>query len=340
VDNDIRLFLGTRLTDITKNRSDCDLLEGWPSSSDLDTLCIKAGGLFIYASTVVKYVASKDHLPTERLTDIISLPECTVKEGKSGIDQLYMEVLERAFSGIPVDEIEFYSHFRSVLGAVLLVFDPLPVDALSALLGVSSIPSTLRSLHSLLLVPKSKADPVQIFHKSFPDFLIDSKRCKIERFYINPSVHHHEILLSCLNLMKRRLKKNICNLDDYTFLREVEDLPAHCKTHIGDELGYACQFWAKHLLRVPSSGRSVEEVNQAIDEFFTIYLLFWMEVLSLIWNLDAGVYALNDIQQWYISVSCVLSTNSANLFLFLFIRGECPVSGYMTASASSGNTST
>jgi len=251
----------------------------------------------------VKNVASKDHLPTERLTDIISLPECTVKEGKSGIDQLYLEVLEQAFSGIPADEIEFYSHFRSVLGAVLLVFDPLSMDALSTLLGVSNIPSTLRSLHSLLLVPKSKADPVQIFHKSLPDFLMDSKRCKVERFFINPSVHHQEILLSCLSLMKRRLKKNICDLDNYTFLSEVEDLPACCKTHIGDELGYACQFWAKHLLGVPSNGRSVEEVKQAIDEFFITHLLFWMEVLSLIGNLDAGVYALNDIQQWYISVS-------------------------------------
>jgi hypothetical protein len=51
---------------------------------------------------------------------------------------------------------------------------------------------------------------------------MDPGRCKDERFFINPSVHHQEILLSCLNLMKERLKRNICNLDDYAILSEVE----------------------------------------------------------------------------------------------------------------------
>ena len=79
VDKDIRLFFATQLADITKTRSDCNLQEGWPSSSELDILCAKAAGLFIYASTVVKFVTSEDHLPTERLTDIISLPQRLLK---------------------------------------------------------------------------------------------------------------------------------------------------------------------------------------------------------------------------------------------------------------------
>ena len=312
VNNDIRLFFGTKLADITKNRSDCDLLERWPSSSELDILCKKAAGLFIYASTVVKYVASKDHLPTERLTDIISLPQSTVEEGKIGIDQLYTEVLEQAFSKIPADDGRFYSNLRSAVGAVLLMFNPLPMKELSKLLKVSNVFTTLRSLHSLLLVPKDQDKAIQIFHKSFPDFLMDPRRCKVERFFINPSVHHQEILLSCLSLMKERLKKNICNLDDYTPLEEVEDLPARCETYIGGILAYACQFWSKHLVGVHSSGNNVEEVHKAVDEFFATHLLFWIEVLSLLGNLGAGVSALDDIQQWYLLVSCVQSIYPGN----------------------------
>jgi len=173
VDKDIRLFFGTQLANITKTRSDCNLLEGWPSSSELDILCIKAAGLFIYASTVVKFVTSKVHQPTERLADIISLPQSTAKEGKSGIDQLYTEILEQAFSDLPKDDIELYSHYRSIIGAVLLVFNPLPVGVLTTVLRKSNISTTLRSLHSLLLIPKSDAEPIHIFHKSFPDFLMD-----------------------------------------------------------------------------------------------------------------------------------------------------------------------
>ena len=57
VNSDIRLFFRTRLGSLAKNRSDCNLTEDWPTSSDIEILCKKAAGFFIYASTVVKFVA-------------------------------------------------------------------------------------------------------------------------------------------------------------------------------------------------------------------------------------------------------------------------------------------
>jgi len=132
---------------------------------------------------------------------------------------------------------------------------------------------------------------------------MDPERCKVERFFINPPVHHQEILLLCLTVMKERLKKNICNLDDYASLDKVEGLSTHCKVQIGDALGYACQFWAKHLVEVPHSGHGAEEVHKAIDEFFPTHFLLWVEVLSLMGILDVGVYALKNVQQWYLLVS-------------------------------------
>jgi len=104
--------------------------------------------------------------------------------------------------------------------------------------------------------------------------------------------------------MERRLKKNICNLDDYASLSEVGDLPAHCGAQIGDALGYACQSWTKHLTEIPSSGYNVEEVHKAVDKFFATCLLPWIEVLSLTRKLGISVYAIDDVHQWYISVSC------------------------------------
>ena len=303
VDSDIKLYFRTGLTNIAETRSDCDLTEDWPSSSELDILCKKAAGLFIYASTVVKFVASRHHTPATRLTLITSLPHSTTHEGESGIDQLYTQVLEQAFCDIGSDEEKLCSCFRTVVGTVLLVFNPLPMEALSTLLKIPNISTALCFLHSLLLIPDSKVNPVRAFHKSFPDFLTDQGRCKDERFFINPSVHHQDILLSCLNLMEERLKRNICGLDEHTILTEVGDLSTRQKEHIGDALGYSCQFWAKHLAEVPSSGGDVEEVHKAIDKFFTTHLLFWIEVLTIMGCLGMSVYAINDIQQWYNSVS-------------------------------------
>ena len=305
VNNDIKLFFQARFSDLAEKRSDCDSVGDWPSLSDIKVLCKKAAGFFIYASTVVKFVASEDHLPAERLAIITSLPHDTTKEGMFGVDQLYTKVLEY----VSRDDIQFYSHLRSILGAVLLTFNPLSIKGLSELLkrhyASLHIPNTIRSLHSLLLVPDSMDDPILTFHKSFPDFLMDPKRCRDKRFFVDPAVHHTEILLSCLDLMMERLEKNICKLDDYTVLSKVKDLPDRQKDHIGDALGYACCFWTKHLLGITSGSSHIEEVQKAIDGFFTTCLLSWIEVLSLMGNLNIGVYALNDIQQWYALVSCV-----------------------------------
>ena len=304
VDGDIRLFFRTQLANIAETQSDCNLIEDWPSSNDIDILCKKAAGLFIYASTVIKFVTSKHHTPIQRLALIISLPHSTIYEGKSGIDLLYTQVLEQAFCGVTSDEQELYSYFRSVVGVVLLLFNPLPMKALSTLLRTFNVPATLCLFHSLLLIPTSQVDPVRVFHKSFPDFLMDLERCKDQRFFINPPVHHKEILFSCFNLMKERLKQNICGLDDYADLSEVRDISTYQQQHIGDALGYACRFWTKHLVEIPSSGCDSEEVHKAIDEFFTKHLLFWIEVLVVMGCLDVSVHALNDIRQWYTLVSC------------------------------------
>jgi len=305
VDRDIRLLFQTQLASLAKDRSDLDLTEDWPSSSDITILCKKAAGFFIYASTVVKFVASEGDLPAERLSLITSLPQSTIWEGKSGVDQLYTKVLQQAFSGVHTETSQQFLHFRTVVGTILLIFNPLSIKSLSELLGLNTqhIHSTTYSLHSLLLVPESTEDPIHIFHKSFPDFLMDPARCEDRRFLIEPAGHHAEILLACLRLMGKRLKRNICNLDDYTVLSEVEDLSSQQKTYIGDSLEYACQFWTKHLLEIPSSGPHIEEVQKAIDMFFIVNLLDWIEVLVLTGNLGVGVHAMSDIEKWYNFVS-------------------------------------
>ena len=313
VDADIKLFFNTHLTNIAKYQSHGNLKEEWPSASDISVLCEKAGGLFIYASTVVKFVSSQNHHPAGRLTLLVSLLQNSNCEGQSGIDALYTEILMQAFQDVGSDNLkpddqEVFYHLRSVVGAVLLVFNPLSMESLSDLLNNFNTPSgiftTLHSFHSLLLIPNSVGVPIRPFHKSFPDFLMNPKRCKDRRFFVDPSVHHTELLFSCLNLMKKRLRRNICNLDDHAVLSRVKDISTHQKSHIGDALGYACCFWTRHLMKTPSSYYDPKGVKMAIDEFFTTYLLFWIEVLVIMGNLDASVHAIDDIQQWYISVSC------------------------------------
>ena len=105
--------------------------------------------------------------------------------------------------------------------------------------------------------------------------------------------------------MKEKLKKNICELVGCPTLSEVNNLPTRRKTCIGGALEYVCRFWTKPLAMIPGNGPHVKKVQEAIDEFFTKRLLCWVEVLSLTRNPNVGVYVLDDIDQWYLSVSCV-----------------------------------
>jgi len=311
VDSDIKLFFQTQLANLIENRSDCSTTGDWPSSSDISILCKKAAGFFIYASTVIKFVASENSVPAQRLALITSLPESTIEEGRSGIDQLYTKVLNQAFHNTLINNSQQYLYFRTVVGTILLTLNPLPIKALSELLGydIPHIRSTIRSLHSLLLISDKPEDPIRTFHKSFPDFLMDPERCKDKNFLVEPTVQHVEILLSCLNLMGVRLKKNICNLEDHAVLSEVKDLSTQKRDYIGDSLEYACRFWTKHLLGIPTTSSHIQEVQKAINTFFTTCLPYWIEVLALTGNLGVGVHAMNDIEQWYALVSAAQSAH-------------------------------
>ena len=304
IDEDIRSYLRTQLRGICIVRDDCEFPEEWPSSVDIEILCRMAGGLYIYASTVIQFVASKYHPPTESLDLIISHARGATHQD---LDLLYTQVLKRSFYDTDPDEQRLYTNFKQVVGAVLLVFHPLSRKALSNLLGnrqtSHQISTTLRFLHPVLNVPDNEDEPIQTFHKSFPDFLTDRMRCDDERFFVDPSVHHTDILFSCLSLMKKRLKKNICDLDDYAVLSEVEDLSGRREMCIGSSLEYACRFWTRHLASIPCGGPQVEQVQRAVDEFFAKCLLCWVEVLSIVGHLGAAVHAINDIRQWYFSVS-------------------------------------
>ena len=103
IDEDIKLYLLTQLNYIRENRSDCEFPEEWPSPHDINILCNKAGGIFIYASGVIKFVASNHHSPTERL-DLILHPQEATHEG--GVDPLYTQILQLGSQGSDPGEEE------------------------------------------------------------------------------------------------------------------------------------------------------------------------------------------------------------------------------------------
>jgi hypothetical protein len=301
VDNDIQLYLTQRLATIAAQRSDLDLPTLWPHDGEIEALTKKSSGLFIFASTMVRFIESGHRDPNQRLQLLLSEVTSTMHEGRSGIDSLYSQILQYAFSD--VHEPEEFAEIRHVLGAIVLAFNPLSQRDLSTILGtsISLISSTLRQLHSVILVPTNESEKIRIFHKSFPDFLQDNGRCTDIRLHIDPETHHGDMTLSCLELVKD-LKRNPCSLPPFTMNQDIQDLPQLVENKIGGAVQYACAYWAGHLRLSPTTGYFAEQtIDLAINTLQNAPA--WIEVMSLENQLGEVIHSMNSLLDWLDKVS-------------------------------------
>ena len=297
VDKDIRLYLQEKLTGISKRRSDLDLSDPWPCGEDLTALTKKSSGLFIFASTLVRFIESEHHEPNERLQLIITSSDNTANEGRAGIDSLYTQILVHAFSD--VEDPTFFTNLRRVLGAVVLALNPLSRVQIAGILGVSKslVARSLRHLHSVLLVPHEESKEIRVFHKSFPDFLQDRDRCSNPRFFIDSAIHHVDIALDCLELLKE-LKPNPCDLPDFVMNRDVTNIPELLEDRVGSAGWYACGYWATHIRSSPTTGGNALRLIPSATEFLEKNATPWIEVMSLDNRLERVVHIIYDLLDW------------------------------------------
>ena len=297
VNRDIRLFFKHRFSELAGHQ--CGL-DGWPTEEQLDLLCERAAGLFVYAVATVRSIDHKNNNPKRQLDRLLDSPESSRFEGKTKftanamLDSLYTSILQEAFGdGYPVDDPKV----RSVLGAVVLAANPLSPSAIATLLGfdVEEVTPILSSAHSLLTLHEDIDHPVRPFHKSFPDFIVDPVRCANSRFRVLPPDQHTELLVGCLELMNRSLEPNMCKLLDGVLNSEVDDLKERTKKYIHRSLEYACRSWHRHVAAVPSP---VPEITSLLHRFLEGKFLFWLEMLSVLGAAREAVEALETAVRW------------------------------------------
>ena len=299
INNDIRLFLKYELSELSRRRQ----LDGWPSDKDIDILCHRAAGLFVYAVASVKFLDSKVKLPKRRLEVIADLPECTDNEGKvrfnsnTTLDSLYTSILEAAFGD---EDPEVYPRVRSTIGTVVLLVSPLPASAIAELIGLDSEEAALFlvQVQSLLVLDENSNRPVKPFHKSFPDFIINPSRCTDKRFYVSPGHLHSELATNCLRVMNSGLERNLLSLPDYALNSEVKDLEARINNRLSIALRYACKSWHSHLIK---TGGNVTNIIS--------HLRVFLEVVSVLEATRVAVIALEQLIRWLQEVRFGLSTS-------------------------------
>jgi len=218
--HDVYLYLRSRLSEIQRKRK---LPESWPSDADLRNLAWRSEGLFIYVSTLVKFVDDEYGIPQRKLQDAMS--------AHRGLDSLFDQVLRSA---------QNYPHFKRVIGAFMFLRDHLDISALVQLLQLEAVDIrlALRGCLSILMVPDHDKGYIRGYHASLQDFLIDPDRVKDH--FLDPVEHNMFIVDDCMKLIVADLENNLKD---------------------GVALRYACQNWCHHFHLVLSNRKGIDYIK-------------------------------------------------------------------------------
>jgi hypothetical protein len=171
---DVREYLRSHLSNVQIARG---LPASWPSHANLDQLARQSEGIFIYASTLVKFVNDEYDDPRRRLQMALN--------AYNGLDTLFDQVLDNARK---------YPNFELALGAVLFTRGYPNISILPQLLQLNSVYDVrlaLRGCLSILLVPEDDDDYIRPYHASLQDFLTDCNQgggCFVDPVKCNTSI--------------------------------------------------------------------------------------------------------------------------------------------------------
>ena len=249
---------------------------------------------------IVRFVDQTNKNPKRQLDQLMRSQESGL-EGRAKLtadmtlDSLYMSILHMAFGN---GDLEDDCKVQSVLGAVILATNPLSPSTIATLLGLDlgDVFPLLSSLHSLLILSEDINQPVQPFHKSFSDFIVNPARCASPRFCVSPPDQHAELVVGCLELLNRNLGWDACKLPDGVFTPLCSNWEQIAKQQIGKVLEYACDSWDKHLNNTTPIQKP--KIKPSLRRFLEEKVLFWLEVLSAPSSLWGALYRLEIAEKW------------------------------------------
>jgi hypothetical protein len=282
----------------------------WPTDKVIRDLTKRTGYLFIFASTVLKYVGDREVCqPKTRLQQVLKQGEVMNSSNPyAGIDQIYLQILDSAtYDSDNLVNTTICERLRLIVGSVCLIQHPLSVSDLAILLDLSesehAVERDISKLAAVLVRHSdgniSHASTVRLLHPSFRDFLLDTGRCKDKRFSINSAHQHQDLATQCLKLLNTVLKKDICEIGDFTLSNlEIKDPPLSTRLMkcVSGAARYACCFWHMHLHL--SEMQPSTELVSALKEFLSNHILHWIELLGLIGQVEHAIRTMPNAITW------------------------------------------
>ena len=304
VSDDIRRYLSAEMSRIPNELGVTDVPLPWPSSSDLNVLVRKAGKLFIWAATAIRFVGDhRGQSPTSRLnillSDLVSL-NVNTQNPYAALDNLYGAILSQAAEGL---ETASFEDMKTTIGTIVRLRSEMPLEAIERFLGGDAVRIALGRIQSIIPIPTNSSHPVQIYHPSFPDFITSWERCGDKRFHVNVLEDEKRLALCCLDILNHKLSG-----DAEKLLKPTEKISALSKeavlSFIPPEVQYACRFWAAHIT-FQSVEHSNEELVTRLEAFSSTMLPQWVVAMSILGGISSAITAARTVQQWMVSLESI-----------------------------------
>ncbi|OQD94123.1 hypothetical protein PENSOL_c028G00811 [Penicillium solitum] len=282
IERDISLFFERKLPAIRDARPDESLEDDWPGQKNVDILIQMTVPLFISAATIYRQL-EYPYSPAELILDDI----LANRYKSSKLAAIYQPVLNRFLDHPDHPKANLIEEVRLIIGAIVLLEDPLPIDSLAKLIDVSHqiVDKNVRSISSVIMVPQRADEPVRTFHKSFRDFMLDPETdidstTDKNPFRVDAPAMHKKLASDCVRVMQRAkggLRKNICRLESYGTPRAQID-HERVTLHMPKELQYACRHWVDHLQQSETSISDRDEFHLFLEGNF----LSWVEAMVIL----------------------------------------------------------
>ncbi|KNZ78580.1 hypothetical protein J132_11220, partial [Termitomyces sp. J132] len=291
-----------------------DQLPALQNETELGTLMQQANGLFIHASTAVKYINPRRGLTSndqkKRMKQLLDnslsqKPDHPVKASLQ-IDMLYSQILSEAFADFEIHEVQA----RLIILWNFLCAEERISPIVAARLSGSDDEKDMEecaeylidSLHAVLYAKEGK---VFWYHASFPDFIFTQERFNttssiISSLFCNMGKHHCFLAHQCFQIMKSELCFNICGHPSSFLLdRDVPGLVNEDK--ISQTLKYCCVYWSSHWSSCIAQAQAMHnEINILCDDlqdFLLLKILFWIEAMNLLQSAQKCNYMLQQVRK-------------------------------------------
>lgn len=288
------------------------------SPEQIDRFQAKACGLFIWCTTVFRYIAESKESRTDLVANILEgHPLNSNDNPHAPLYLLYQRVLDSAVSRASDREM-----MESVFSVIFVAATrrPLSTNAIADILYPREegegrrrkrewVENITKSFLSIVYIEEG-TKAVRACHLSVLDFIggmmnegfpkpmTNPGDNAAPRFTVGVKEVHMRMFEGCFSIMNRNLRFNICELEDsFRLNKDVPDLPARISEHLTESLQYAVVFWASHLADSDvDAKRNAEKVHEFLASRKT---LFWVEALSVMDVVDRGIVILQDCAHFF-----------------------------------------